>query len=363
MNHTPDFDQFATVLRRGRPDRPVLFEYYLNGRLYERLAGRPAPTAPQTGGGRSVTGRVDESMSTEYRAYVADLIRWYADAWRAGGYDYVTLMPGIICPAYSFRKTAHTKARSHSINEGGLITDRESLERFDWPDADAIDPAALDTAAGALPDGMRFLICGPMGVLENMVDLVGYDNLCYMLVDDRELVRDIADAFGSRLLEWYERLIGHASVGTLIANDDWGFKTQTMIAPDDLREFVFPWYRKFAALAHEHDKPALLHSCGRLDEVMDDVIDDLRLDGKHSYEDVILPVEDAYERWGHRIAIIGGIDVDFLCTATPDEITRRARAMLDRTSDRGGYALGSGNSIPDYVPDDAFFAMTKAALS
>ena len=35
--------------------------------------------------------------------------------------------------------------------------------------------------------------------------------------------------------------------------------------------------------------------------------------------------------------------------------------MLERSSSRGGYALGTGNSIPAYVPDDNYFAMTSAA--
>jgi uroporphyrinogen decarboxylase len=88
----------------------------------------------------------------------------------------------------------------------------------------------------------------------------------------------------------------------------------------------------------------------------------MKYDAKHSYEDLIVPVEDAYERWGRRIAILGGIDVDFLCRSTPDAIRARSRAMLDRSAARGGYALGSGNSIPGYVPDEGYFAMIAAAL-
>ena len=41
---------------------------------------------------------------------------------------------------------------------------------------------------------------------------------------------------------------------------------------------------------------------------------------------------------------------------------RRSKAMLERTAGRGGYALGSGNSIPPYVPFEKFQAMTRAAL-
>ncbi len=38
--YEPDFNQLLKVLRREKPDRPVLFEYFTNGPLNEYLAGR-----------------------------------------------------------------------------------------------------------------------------------------------------------------------------------------------------------------------------------------------------------------------------------------------------------------------------------
>jgi uroporphyrinogen decarboxylase len=95
--------------------------------------------------------------------------------------------------------------------------------------------------------------------------------------------------------------------------------------------------------------------------VIDDIIDDLGYDARHSYEDNIIPVERAYEDLHDRIAVLGGIDIHFLATATPEEIYRRCRLMLERTSERGGYALGSGNSIADFVPNENLLAMISAA--
>jgi uroporphyrinogen decarboxylase len=37
--------------------------------------------------------------------------------------------------------------------------------------------------------------------------------------------------------------------------------------------------------------------------------------------------------------------------------------MLERAAGRGGYMLGSGNSIPEYVPPDHYFAMLEAAFN
>ena len=62
------------------------------------------------------------------------------------------------------------------------------------------------------------------------------------------------------------------------------------------------------------------------------------------------------------LAILGGIDVDFLCRSTPQAIRERSAAMLRRAARRGAYALGSGNSLPDYVPDEGYLAMRSAAV-
>lgn len=103
-------------------------------------------------------------------------------------------------------------------------------------------------------------------------------------------------------------------------------------------------------------------ACGYMGDIMEDVIEDMKFDDRHSYEDKIIPVEEAYRRWGGRIAILGGLDVDFLIRSDEETIKQRARAMLDLARDKGGYALGSGNSIPAYIPKEHYFAMTSAVV-
>lgn len=132
--------------------------------------------------------------------------------------------------------------------------------------------------------------------------------------------------------------------------------------PDGMRKYIFPWHKRIVELAHRYNRPCVLHSCGYFEDIIDDVIDDMGYDARHSYEDNIMPVEEAYEKYGSRIAILGGMDVDFLCRSTPEEITKRSREMLERAAKRGSYALGTGNSVAYYIPFENYLAMTKAAL-
>jgi len=330
----PDFDNIRLVLDRKRPKRPTLFELFLNPRLHCRLTG------------------VDP-LPTEFEARREIVVRSCA----AAGYDYAVVSPA----QFAFPRRNTPKEKSVSLNDMSLIHDRASFAAYAWPDPDACDFSGLDRLGKAMPAGMKIITCQPNGLLENVVGLVGFEDLCLMLADDPGLAEDVFDAVGTRLLRFYQNTLNFDCVGAAFCNDDWGFATQTMLSPEQMRHYVFPWIRKFVATIHAANRPAILHSCGQLEAIMDEIIDDLGFDGKHSYEDKIYPVEEAYERWGRRIAILGGIDVDFVCRATPAAITARSKAMLERSDSRGGYALGTGNSVPEYVPDENYFAMIRAA--
>ncbi len=90
---------------------------------------------------------------------------------------------------------------------------------------------------------------------------------------------------------------------------------------------------------------------------MDDLVSDVHIDGLHSFEDAIRTVEDTKAEYGRRIAILGGIDVDFLCRADEAAIRRRTRNVLEACHAGGGFCLGSGNSVANYVPLDNYLAM------
>jgi len=338
--HQPDFNQLLKVLRREKPDRPTLFEFIIGGPVFDKLAG----------------GKLDQA------APAMEKLRQVIRAFHNGGYDYAVL-PSWEFAFVGFPGGGHAEeGSSHSLNEGAVITDEASFEAYAWQDVKPEAYAVFGEAADDLPEGMKLIAMSNGGVEENMVELVGYQDLCFMQIDEPELVKQIADAIGSRLLAHYEEVLKYDTVGAIMVNDDWGFKTQTMFPPEFLREYVVPWHRKFAEVAHEAGRPVLMHSCGNLREVWDDIIDDIQVDGKHSYEDSIQPVEEAYEEYGSRIAILGGIDMDFLCRKTPEEIYKRSAEMIERTDGCTGYALGSGNSIAPYVPVENYEAMIRAVL-
>ena len=326
-----NFGNLLAVLRREVPTRPTLFEFILNDDLYRHVVPGPEPI---------------DALS-----YMRRVIRGY----HALGYEHATIqIPGL---SFQTGMDRH-KEQTVSLNEGAPIHNRQDFNRFQWPDPEAVRYELLDEIALDLPDGMKVIPFSSDGVLENSINLLGYESLCYLLADDPQLVEDVFNGVGSRLLRYYQRIVQHETIGAIVVNDDWGFKTNSLLSPKDMRRLVFPWHRQIVEAAHEAGLPAILHSCGYFEHIIDDIVD-IGFDGRHSYEDNILPVEEAYERYHQRIAILGGLDIDFICRSEPQEVYQRAGAMLDRCTDRGGYALGTGNSVPSYVPLPNYFAMIQ----
>lgn len=314
----PDFEQLRKVLlREGKPDYVSFYELFVNVEIMEAVLGKKV-------------------------AVPADAVEFYYRT----GYDYVPAGPWLDLPGGSLIDR----------RLGYPISDWETFEKYPWPSAESISFAGIESLIPILPDGMK-VIGQTGGIFETAEKLVGYEQLCYLLADDPTLVKAMFDRLGVLYEAMYRGMAHIERVGAVVISDDLGFKTQTMIGPDDLRRYVLPRHRKLAEIAHEAGKPVILHCCGNLVEIMEDIIEHIRIDAKHSYEDSILPVTEAKRLYGDRIAILGGFDMDRLCRSDEKAIRDHTRMLVTELGRDGGYALGSGNSIAAYVPVENYLAM------
>jgi len=280
------------------------------------------------------------------------------------GYDYVRCGAddvGVKIDCLAADDTADLKrdgGRQFVNEHQGPITNWEQFEAYPWPAPDEITYDKLRWYQENLPDDMCVIGSGGFAhFAEYLTWLMGYETLCYALFDQRDLVA----AISRRLIELYEvvvrRILEFERVKVIWGSDDMGFRGGTLISPDDLREFILPGHKAMATAAHQAGRPYLLHSCGKLDAIMDDLLDEVRIDALHSFEDTIKTVEETKQKYGHRIAVLGGIDVNFLCRSDEAAIRRRTRHTLEKCQPGGGYLLGTGNSVANYIPLDNYLAM------
>jgi uroporphyrinogen decarboxylase len=335
----PDFRRLEKVLRRqGIPDRVPFFELYSN--IQDEVLEALDVTVPSP-----------ESKDYGLRKHIAYMYTL--------GYDYVNAG----ARNFSFPQAEQPKAmtaqgeRSYLMASTHLIANREDFERYPWPKMADVDGSPLEEVEKILPEGMK-VIAGSAGVLENVMWLLGYEGISYLLSDDEPLVRDMFDAVGSRIAAFVDLQASFDSVGAMVMGGDMGFKTQTLVSPAVLRKYVFPWHRKIVQAAHRHDKPIILHSCGNLSEVIEDIIA-CGWDAKHSFEDQIEPVWEAKRQYGQRISVLGGFDMDKIVRMSEEEVRQHTRLLMEKCAPGGGWALGTGNTVANYISVGNFLAMLE----
>jgi len=280
------------------------------------------------------------------------------------GYDYVRCgledmdMPLHRNAVADTAELQRADGRSYVDEHQGPITTWAEFEAYPWPDPAKASTRALDWFENNLPEDMCVIGSGGFAhFAEYITWLMGYETLCMALYDQPELVQ----AISQRLIDMYrvaiQRLLQYERVKIIWGSDDMGFKTGTLISPRHLRQYVLPGHQLMAELSHQAGRPYLLHTCGNMTAIMPDLIDDVKIDARHSFEDVIETVIQAKQKYGDRIALLGGIDVDFLCRSSEEAIRARVRQTLDQCLPGGGYCLGTGNSVANYIPLDHYLAM------
>ena len=249
----------------------------------------------------------------------------------------------------------------------GVIQNQADFDAYPWSDVSRIfwETASprFDALANNMPEGMKAIGGIGNGVFEISEDLVGFHQLCLMQLDDPKLFANLYKKIGSLLADLWKTLLDKYPELFCVCRtgDDMGYKSQTLLSPETVIAHIVPQYRQIIKHVHDAGLPYLMHSCGCIFDVMEHIIA-TGIDAKHSNEDVIA----AYDRWiedyGDRIGMFGGIDTDRVCRMKPDELYE---FVIEKgthfRSKAKGYALGSGNSIPDYVPVEGYLAMVKAA--
>lgn len=244
------------------------------------------------------------------------------------------------------------------------IASRKDFEQYPWEE---IEPRFFErygesfrALREAMPDGMKAVGGVGNGIFECVQEIIGYENLCYLQVDDEELFADLFKRVGEVNLNIWRRFL--REYGDIFCvcrfGDDLGFKSATLLSPDVIRSHVVPAYRPIIDAVHTAGKPFLLHSCGCIFEVMEDLIA-AGIDAKHSNEDQIAPFPRWVELYGDRIGNFGGIDTDCVCRLSEGEMREYICEVADKCKGHGGFAFGSGNSIPDYVPPEGFLTMNR----
>jgi len=335
----PDIEQFKLTLKRGKADYVPVAELGIHPLIKAKFLGRPIQTLKDD-----------------------------VDFWHQAGYDYIKLQPAAdFNPDKLFLQDNENTtlnddgsvSRNWATEGKGIISSFDDFEKYRFPEKSDFDYARFEEVRQYLPEGMG--VIGQYGDIFTMVwELMGFEEFSLALYDNPKLIEALFDKIGNLVLSMFEYFAESDNVDVMWYSDDIAYASGLMLSPAVLRQYFFPWLKKIGSLAKSADKPLIYHTDGALFEVMDDIID-CGVDALHPIEPQAMAIAEVKQRYGDRLSLIGHVDVDLLSRGTPEQIRDQVRKNIEEAAYNGGYCVGSGNSIPEYVKFENYLAMLAAA--
>jgi len=340
MDFMPDYKNIVDAAWNIEAKRLPLYEHIISEKKMEKILNRQFADL--------ISGDHEEKK---------EFFRNYCGFFKDMGYDTVSYEVGI--------RGVFIGGGALDQHIKGVIQTREDFKNYPW---DEIPVIYFKKATGRynalremMPAGMK-AIGGPgNGVFECVQDLVGYMDLCIMAADDHELYEDVFKKVSETILIIWKKFLAEFKDIYCVTRmgDDLGYKSNTLISKKDIVSLVIPGYEKVVSEAHRYNKPFLLHSCGNIFNIMDEIITTAQINAKHSNEDQIAPFPEWVDRYGDRIGNFGGVDADVLCRYDKPQLKEYILDVIRKTKGKGGIAFGTGNSIPEYIPTDNYLYMLE----
>ena len=226
------------------------------------------------------------------------------------------------------------------------IRDRE-FPLKDWKDfhklsiPDIRDPKRWTCLEGARERaGDRFLTGGGLSLYERAHFIRGLQNIWTDIYTETESLESLLDILVDMNLVAVENYAAEGVDG-LMWCDDWGLQNNVMISPDAWRAIWKPRYARIYQAAHDAGMLTLLHSCGHIVDILDDLID-AGLDVIQMDQQQNMGLDLLGERFGGRITFWCPVDIqNTMSRGNPGEIRAYCRKMVATLGrPAGGFIAG-----------------------
>jgi hypothetical protein len=229
--------------------------------------------------------------------------------------------------------------------------------RYDAADPRRFTPEFWARAEAAAASG-RAVSLSVNGPFWQMREWVGMEGLCRLMIDDPQLVRDMAAFWTDYTLQVLEALVRRVRLDILAISEDMAYKAHSMISPAMTRRFLQPTYLAWRDLLRSYGETIMdMDSDGYIAHLIPIWIE--------SGITVCDPIEVAAgndilafrRQFGRQMAYRGGIDKRALAAGGQimrDEVLRVAPLIAD-----GGYIPGCDHGVPPDISWPNFVEYTR----
>ncbi len=261
----------------------------------------------------------------------------------------------------SFRFTAPTFeekriGKGGQIHAGdGLIKSMDDFRReFILPDPG--DDSLYDPIEPFIREKEEFpVICSTRLGFLSAVITIGFQTYMESIYSNAELIDAVTEAYAG----WSARVLSRLcemGIDAIETTDDFAFNSGPFMSPAAFQQFVVPYHKP---AYQEISVPWILHSDGNILPIIEDLLG-MGINGINPIDPNCMDIRQFKKDFGHRVCVIGNVDIATLSTGTPEETYVEARDLIRDLAPGYGYILSSANSVPDYVRPENMLGLARA---
>lgn len=228
-------------------------------------------------------------------------------------------------------------------NIADCILAEPTLTGYTFPSP--VDPryfANIESEIALKPDLFRIFEIG-FSLYERAWTLRGIENILMDFYVNPQFVHDLLDAICEFNLAQIERALEY-DIDAFLFGDDWGQQHGLIMGYDLWKEFIFPRLKRMFDRVHQAGKYVMIHSCGDVDELFDDLVS-IGLNCFNPFQPEVMDVFEILPRYRGRLAFHGGLSIQkTLPFGSREDVISETKRLLD-LGKYGGYILSPSHAV------------------